>query len=494
MELGVGFLESDGSDSGVVLISKKAFQELDKKKSTFRPATICLESDEPIAQLVYGLLATALLACRKDAPEAAGVQFDFLRDLFCYLYQDKEEEELEFPSERLDRVLFQALGCGAEKKQKKIISFINSEDMNNFSPWVPKIRDSDAKIPEPGSQSGYRSFYAGAEFRAKPALGITSQSFGYQAVHLVRNNKGTSIDFLLNAKIDIDGIEYPLQTVLTGQVAPGNFRYLPENVPQSLQCLANAVKAYIERSNDFGMLQEIPGGTFRTIALDFAEDPVEISPVTSVDMVDFVRRYLEFYSNRRGTINLTVGDGNAINAGVYASNVNGNICLLAQPDPNLIQAGHRNSLQQLEWELLRLRRGVLSRKLRVQYCKKIVFKKHGKLNKKDWDTVLDGLEKVMELYLQKINSCFRLYEELVAEGPLSSNELEQIWPVEWPDIKKLVVEFHYTEANIRQLAERIFSDTYGSEIELSNCGDFTVNAIARLKKLIWSRRGGYVST
>jgi hypothetical protein len=489
LEMKIGNALLKEKNGVTVLVEKKEFLDQDRKKSTFRPSMIRLRRDDPVPVLRYGLLTTAILACGKDVPEADVLKYDLLKDLDSHIQANTPVASLEFREDRLDRVLWEALGCeGDETPPKKIVPFIKRGDITNFSPWSPKIRDSDAQLVG-------RSFFACPEHMTEaavrePAVGINSRSFGYHALHLVRNNRGTNVDYLLNAKVDIDGVEYPLQSAILGN-APENFSAFPDALPESLSCLAEALIQVIEHGSNYHEVESFPGNTFRCIALDYEEAPVEVTPVTSVELIDFVHRYLASLSNRTGTTEMTIGDGNAINIGAYASNVAGHLALLTQPDPNLTSTYFMNDAKLFRGELSRLTNGFLTKKQRAALSRRIVSRKEGQLNKSEWDAIMQGLENAALLYLKRIENAISLYEILSTESQDIEEPMALVKSGNWPGLEELITEKRFTNVDVIKLAENIFSDVY-REIDLSNCDDFSERAVRKLQDVIWSRRGDYV--
>src|SRR6056297_351435 len=286
--------------------------------------------------LAAAMMLTAVIGClHKDVGKTR------LEIIKCLLRNDSQYSDL---AGLAKDVLGLATGYGCESLKdyaKRPLGFIKGEDfIKNFSPWTLKMRDSGANAPNGHALPGYPGTNCSSQ---SPPVGITTATYGYYGKHCVRNNRGLDVNHFLNLQIEIDGRGYPLQALLSLQVFPDFARQAIKRRPE-LQALSEALMQQLQASLDFGEYAQVgPDQGIRLLVdvipyEDFEEDEIEITPVTSVQFVeDFQATYAQLASeyqiiSRKLHRTMTVGDGNPVNVGAFASNRNGQITHVGQSD------------------------------------------------------------------------------------------------------------------------------------------------------------------
>ena len=254
------------------------------------------------------------------------------------------------------------LGCGCDDLKDysdRPFGFLeNGLFVKNFSTWTLKLRHPMAG---PGASHALPVFPGTQESRESPPVGVATSSYGYYSKHCVRDNKGGSVNHFLNLKIEIDGQDYPLQALLSLQVFPHWSREALAVYP-SLQAFASVLTNRLDVSPGFDSLDQVGGdGQVRLLVDEIPEtdeadaEELELTPVSSVQLIeDFMGKTVGFgpdYSlpRRFRTLwrTMTVGDGNPVTVGIFASNKDGQIPHIGQSDNASIPSNLNQKINQL---------------------------------------------------------------------------------------------------------------------------------------------------
>jgi len=247
-----------------------------------------------------------------------------------------------------------AIGYGCDDLKdysERPFGFLGTDTfLKNFSTWSLKLRHPMAG---PGADHALPVFPGAEESRKAPPVGVATSSYGYYTKHCVRDNKGGNINHFLNLKIEIDGIDYPLQALLSLQVYPDWTRAALALRP-NLQALSDALIDRMKASPGFDSLHKTGNdGQVRLLVDEIPEtdetdaEEIEISPVSSVQLIeDFMGKITGLgpgYYIPRGSKSfwrtMTVGDGNPVIVGIFASNKDGRIPHIGQSDNASIPSG-----------------------------------------------------------------------------------------------------------------------------------------------------------
>jgi len=375
--------------------------------SSSRPFFSFNTREDTYDSLARALSLTAVIGClHKDAGK---YRLELIKGL---LQKDSQWDDLVALAED---VLALATGYGCENLKdyaKRPLGFIKGDDfIKNFSPWTLKMRDSRTNAPNGHALPAYpEANYV----RQSPPVGITTATYGYYVKHCVRNNRGLDVNHFLNLQIEIDGRGYPLQALLSLQVFPDFARQAIKRRPE-LQALSEALMQQLQASLDFGEYAQVgPDQGIRLLVdvipyEDFEEDEIEITPVTSVQFVeDFQATYAQLASeyqiiSRKLHRTMTVGDGNPVNVGAFASNRNGQITHVGQSDYLSIPPRMSNRINRL------FNARVINRREAERYAQ-LQHPQESDYNFKQ--RKLQGFEKAVNRYL---NFCRYLYDEIFEE-------------------------------------------------------------------------------
>lgn len=357
--------------------------------------------------LAAAMMLTAVIGClHKDVGKTR------LEIVKCLLRNDSQYSDL---AGLAKDVLGLATGYGCESLKdyaKRPLGFIKGEDfIKNFSPWTLKMRDSGANAPNGHALPGYPGTNCSSQ---SPPVGITTATYGYYGKHCVRNNRGLDVNHFLNLEIEINGRAYPLQALLSLQVFPDFTRQALKTIPE-LQAMSDALIQQIQVSPEFGQYGQV--GPDRDIRLlvdaipdeNGDEEEIEITPVTSVQFIeDFQAAYSHLRSDYQIKsmelhLTMTVGDGNPVNVGAFASNRNGQIIHLGQSDYLHIPSRMRDRINRL------FNARILNKKEVDRYAKS-QHPQESDYNFKQ--RKLQGFEKAVNRYL---NFCRYLYDEIFEE-------------------------------------------------------------------------------
>lgn len=299
----------------------------------------CLESSSDSPKiLARALMLTAVLGCwHKD--------LDPVRKSIVELWlqgPESPEETWEAACRIAEENLGFATGYGCENffdyQKHRPLGFINSKEFqDNFSPWTLKLRDSRAYAPgghclpaRPGTEASVNP----------PCIGVATSIYGYYTKQHTKNNSGKITNYFLNLQIRIDGRDYPLQALLSLQVYPDWTRQALRLAPE-LAALSEALIQKIGKSPRFdNYFRTGPDGKTRLLVDQLGADgeEIEITPVSSVQLLEDYQSALQKIGwdytivSRQEHRRMIVGDGNAINVGIFASNRRGAIMHLGQSD------------------------------------------------------------------------------------------------------------------------------------------------------------------
>jgi len=332
------------------LIAKKGPCHVASMSSSARPFFQLDTEQDCSNDLSRSLLLTSVIgSLHKDASQAK------LEILARMLQGDFEWEELE---NRAKEVLDLVTGYNCEELQdydKRPMGFINSPTfIRNFSPWTLKLRDSRANAQNELSLPAYPG---ARESRETPPVGICTSCYNYYAKHHVRNNLGLDVNHFLNLQIRIDNYTCPLQALLSLQIHPGWSKQATSAYPE-LQALSDTLIKQIQSNHVFGDLEQIDpdkGSRLLIDELPESEEEIELTPVTSVQLLEDFQSTYRYITNdyrvmsraRELHLTMTVGDGNPVNIGAFASNRNGNIVHIGQSDNVRIAPGIMNRINRL---------------------------------------------------------------------------------------------------------------------------------------------------
>ena len=353
---------------------------------------------------------------------------------------------------------------GLKDHNKRPMSFLdNPQFATNFHSHTGKLRDTDA----PGMPGI-------AELTQPPPMGVTSRSYPHLTIHHARNNLGVSLNALINQYILIDDAKYRLQGLLSFQDHSENIKSVAnltrkalelDAAPDYLKIFAKKLKPRFDQKNaikEFGNIENL-SQNFRQITLKTNETYINLSPVASVEMLEDHLNVISSggYAGFTDRVALSVGDGNPINVGSYASNRAGIITLLEQPCPNkhekILKADEKISKITKNGSIITTYQRKKWAKQKNDFESPMKFK----------ERLVKGLKSTVKQYKKYLSETANsLKKELDHEdSPITTEFLEKLFPEKHQPLLNIIIHGKLRGVEVDYLAPIIFWDLYETQFD-----------------------------